>query len=477
MTSSAPAVGRIAFVDTELSASPVCRHGPTLLLQDVDTNGRYYCCSSCRKRKDCDFHMTEEEWIVTQSKPKLMAKYRRRVSHLMATESEKYFYDKRVKQLERMEFCRNCSLIISTTDSLSDHKTHELMCGISGRQLRRPTKLMNSLTDNRFCAQYLFSKQTIRTHELMCGISGRQLRRPTKLMNSLTDNRFCAQYLFSKQTIRVLMNEILVKNQFSRVVCIGCPSLHEYIDCHKNALNMKSLLLDIDCRYKQFYSPKKYLKYNLFNNYFFGGVKDEKTFRRFIANSVKEPIVVLIDPPFGGLIDPMAKTIDKISEIWRKYHQISDESIKIPVLLFFPYFNEHRIKTTIPVLSMSDFMVDYENHRKFKATDSGRKFGSPVRIFTNIKLSSIVLPETDGYYYCDYCEKYISENNKHCFECNDCTARDGKPYNHCYQCKRCVKNTWNHCNRCGYCHLIQHSCTRHPFEDKSEIIVNKKRKH
>ena len=428
----------IKLLDSDFSANPVCSHGPTLLFEDIDCK-RFYSCSSCRNRNDCDFYMSAEEWIKIQSSVELQNKYSKNVSVLTSESKNNYFYDKRVRKMSKNEikFCQNCSLIISSKDQLIGHKRHEILSEINRKLLRNPTELMNSLTNNKFCAQYLFSNQTK----------------------------------------KFLINEIIMKNGFNRVISIGCPTVHEYIECRKNRLKIKSILLDIDDRYKQFYSSKKFLKYNLFNNYFFDEIKGQKTFHKFIEDSAKESIILIVDPPFGGLIEAMAKTIEKISEIWRKTKQITDKSQMIPILLFFPYFNEKRITTTIPSLRMSDFMVDYRNHSKFHSNSSGRKFGSPVRIFTNIQLSSIVLPETDGYHYCDNCIKYVSKNNKHCFECKDCTARDGKPYNHCYKCKKCVKQTWNHCNRCDICHLKQQLCPKIRTEFNCIQSSNKKRKH
>ncbi|XP_054152431.1 rRNA N6-adenosine-methyltransferase ZCCHC4-like [Oppia nitens] len=419
---SSTSVGRIRLIDTDLLVNPECIHGPTLLFEDIDNkNKRFYSCSSCRTRKDCPFYLTAQEWQTIQCKKQLKIKFQRQLQQTKNEINLKYSYDKNLMKLSSngLKFCRNCSLIIGTEDVLSDHKTHYIVSDITEQQLKSPTKLMTSLTDNKFCAQYLFADQTI----------------------------------------KFIVNDIIVKNKFTSVICIGCPTIHEHLTSGRID-NIKSILLDIDDRYKQFYSPKKFLKFNLFNNYFFNGTRDETTFMRFIEKSTKESIVIIVDPPFGGLIEAMAKTLRKFSDIWRKYHSIADENETLPIMLIFPYFNEKRITDKIPGLLMSDYLVDYQNHNKFNDTNSGRKFGSPVRIFTNISLKLIELPKADGYYYCDYCCKYVSKNNKHCFQCNDCTARDGKPYKHCNVCKRCVKNTWNHCKLCSHCHLMQEICKR-----------------
>ena len=422
-----PNSGHIRLVDSDLSTNPICSHGPTLLFED-DNRDKYYSCSSCRNRNDCDFYITYEEWHKSRKTDDLKDKHSK-----SGSDSDcKYFYDKNIKFLSRddLKFCRNCSLIISSKDQLQHHKRHEVI-----------------------------------------HMSKRDMRCPTKLLNSLTNNKFCAQYLFTRDTKKFIVDNVIHTNGFKHVVCIGCPTIHEYIDCHKNKLNLKSILLDIDHRYKQFYSRKKFLRFNLFNNYFFDGPKAEKIFTNFVRQSTRDSIVVVMDPPFGGLVQAMANTIENISQMWRNLSNVSDESKLILTLLIFPYFNEKRITSRMPSFRISDYMVDYDNHKKFNSTASGRKFGSPVRLYTNIELSSIVLPETDGYYYCDYCLKYVSKNNKHCFECNDCTARDGKPYNHCYECRKCVKQTWNHCQSCSVCHLNQQHCTT---QSDSYVTQNKR---
>lgn len=45
---------------------------------------------------------------------------------------------------------------------------------------------------------------------------------------------------------------------------------------------------------------------------------------------------------------------------------------------------ESHILNSFPNFSMLDYKVDYDNHSLFTEKPSGRKNGSPVRIFTNI---------------------------------------------------------------------------------------------
>lgn len=71
--------------------------------------------------------------------------------------------------------------------------------------------------------------------------------------------------------------------------------------------------------------------------------------------------------------------------------------------------------------------------------------------------SLIKLPE-DGYRFCKACNKWVSEENKHCKICKACTSKNGETYVHCKICQRCVKPNWRHCQSCKRCALDNHKC-------------------
>lgn len=50
----------VEVIMDNLESHPLCLHGPTLLFSG--TKGRYFSCSSCRNKKDCTVHITEEDW-------------------------------------------------------------------------------------------------------------------------------------------------------------------------------------------------------------------------------------------------------------------------------------------------------------------------------------------------------------------------------------------------------------------------------
>lgn len=188
-------------------------------------------------------------------------------------------------------------------------------------------------------------------------------------------------------------------------MCIGAPRIHEYLI--NNEENTKTILLDIDKRYANFYDCKQFCLYNMFNNHFF--VPSSRTiFEDFLRNRLinylneltliniqlnysKEDILLITDPPFGGRIEPLAKTI---RSIWNLYstllykgkHKIDKDRSTFPVFFIFPYFMEPQIKNHLQEFNMCDYKVDYDNHPLFKDGPKGRKYGSPVRIFTNVDL-------------------------------------------------------------------------------------------
>lgn len=187
-------------------------------------------------------------------------------------------------------------------------------------------------------------------------------------------------------------------------------------------------------------------------------------------NDGKDTFIVC-DPPFGGRVEPMSRTLKTIEEQHKQWNKIEADGASLKIMFIFPYFMEPimRQKSNPPGidgglknLEMSDYKVDYENHPLFVTGSRGRKHGSPVRIFTNISLKLLELPLEDGYKFCAKCQKWVAPENKHCKKCNSCTSKDGRLYKHCDICKRCVKPTWKHCDTCERCVLEKHACGQKP---------------
>ncbi|XP_015682619.2 rRNA N6-adenosine-methyltransferase ZCCHC4 [Protobothrops mucrosquamatus] len=345
---------------------------------------RFYACSACRERKDCNFFQWEDEKI---SEARLSAREKYNRSHRPSkTHSDNV---KRYKEFialptPKRKFCQECQQLLLP----SEWERH------SG-------------------------------HPVLTGISAAQLGRPSQLLAALENKKTNAQYLFTDRSCRFLL-DLLVAQGFQRVLCVGTPRLHELIKLEaspKGQMAMKSLLLDIDFRYSQFYPQEDFCHYNMFNHYFFAG---EVSTTQVLCSASKD----------------------------------------LPILWIFPYFFESRILECFPSFTMLDYQVDYDNHALYKHGKRGRK-QSPVRIFTNISPSSIVLPAEEGYRFCPACQRYVSAQNQHCDICSSCPSKDGRRWTHCNLCKKCVKPSWVHCSICARCALSSHPCK----EDRSGCFV------
>jgi hypothetical protein len=322
------------------------------------------------------------------------------------------------------------------------------------------------------CGVLLVSSELVHhkanTHKVLSSLSRQQLRTPSRLLQALADKQLNAQYLFSDRTVDFLVN-VIVTLKKSAVLCVGTPRLFEAIRTFKAKqhetvdIHVTSLLLDIDYRLEQFFGPRDFCRYNMFNHHFFGGEESHNVYLEFLRAS--KDLLIVIDPPFGGLIDVLAFTMQSIVSDYNSCCQgLSVTVSSLPTLLFFPYFMEKRIISTLPSFTMLDYQVDYENHSSFCETsgdDGGNVKHSPVRIFTNLDAASVALPAADGYWFCVKCQRYSSSSNKHCDKCYSCTTKAGQTYVHCDVCHRCVKSTWIHCIDCNACELPGRHSTVH----------------
>lgn len=391
---------------------PSCPHGPCLMFERHTSNvlksgKRFFACSACRDRSICSFfHWVDdkfsdhkrEHWkqIIEASQPPFTHEEygRRRASF-------------RKLQQHKRKYCKTCSLLILPTDKKC-HEKHELVNDVSLEQLLQPSLLFHTLSNKKAEAQYFFT---------------------TKTINFVTS--------------------LLKKLNFTKLVLIGVPKMHEYLNSKQDEnIGLSSFLMDIDHRYMQFFDPEQFCQYNLFNNHFFNGKASKAKLYEFITESNEGKVAVLLDPPFGGLIDAISFSLKKLNKYWQVANRKSNLET-VPLLWFFPYFLEFRIVKNFPDLVMMDYKVEYSNHKTFGGK-AGSK-GSPIRIFTNIPTPVFTLPENEGYRYCKECQKYVSPENQHCKKCNKCTTKHGSTYKHCDKCHHCVKSSYVHCevhNRC-----------------------------
>ncbi|XP_008322197.1 rRNA N(6)-adenosine-methyltransferase ZCCHC4 [Cynoglossus semilaevis] len=400
--------------------APCCPHGPTLLFEKVSREGasgrRFYACSACRDRKDCSFFQWEDDKVSEARR--------------LAREAENKLHR---PQISHKEYCTRFKKFSSLS---SDEKIFCKEC---------QTLLLPVQRD-----AHLSHKRVVVTEA--------ELLRPSVLLSPMNNKKSNAQYLFTDRSANFLLDTLAALG-FRKVLCVGTPRLQELIklrNLEQKHKPMKSLLLDIDFRYAQFYSQDEFCHYNMFNHHFFGGKASSSILQSFLKESDGEKVVMVADPPFGGLVKPLANSFSLISQTWKKL-QGDVVDTDIPMLWVFPYFFEPRILECLPTLTMLDYQMDYDNHPLYKHGKTGRK-QSPVRLFTNICPKDVVLPKSEGYRFCSVCQRFVCVLNKHCAKCNVCPSKDGRQWKHCSACEKCVKPSWIHCQTCGRCALPDHPC-------------------
>ncbi|XP_068914450.1 rRNA N6-adenosine-methyltransferase ZCCHC4 [Tenebrio molitor] len=400
----------VGVIVEDLQSHPWCPHGPTLLFSRK-TDGikrNFFACSACRDRKLCPFFLYEDE----KNKYKAEIWEQERAKLLQGVDHRKRFLTlNQIRQLPPNEraYCHTCSSF-QLTKFWNKHENHELVKGVTDYQIDHPSEFLPPLEDAK--------KE--------------------------------AQFLFSEASVKVIV-EMLKQLNCQKVISMGTPRIHEFVT--NNCSEMDSFLMDFDSRFHNFHGPLQFCWYNSFNNHFFLP-ESETFFSDFLKGSNSDPVLVL-DPPFGGRVEPLAHTINQINQ---KYKQLNKTERDLAVFWVFPYFMEPQILNSLPDFVMLDYKVDYENHPLFQDGVRARKFGSPVRIFTNVDASKIALPVDEGYKFCRDCKKWVSKENKHCSLCNSCTSKDGRSYVHCVKCERCVKPSWQHCEKCNRCCQPDHKC-------------------
>lgn len=157
----------------------------------------------------------------------------------------------------------------------------------------------------------------------------------------------------------------------------------------------------LTCLQAQFFPDKEFCHYNVFNHYFFDK-ENQQLFEEFMQDRVRDNVLVIVDPPFGGLVEVLLYTLDKIEHLWKNSEgwlqlsccvcqqvpqmmmlfvveycvtcayvsnnvnvnthsgkvtvNIADKGL-MPVFVFLPYFMEAKIKEHSSKYHMLDFKV------------------------------------------------------------------------------------------------------------------------
>ncbi|XP_062559995.1 rRNA N6-adenosine-methyltransferase ZCCHC4 [Armigeres subalbatus] len=384
--------------------NPCCQHGPTVLFHKTDQNNatieKYYACTASRDGK-CTFKLNATKSGTCNQNKK-------------TSEKRRDEYDKvRLAPVSQKVYCVQCQQLLLQSN-VEDHKSHKLLEKLSDDILRQPTRFLAPLSVDGNEAQYFFSDST-----LAC------------------------------------MENMLKQLNITKVICIGAPRFHEHLLVNAN---IKSILLDIDRRFHWFFDISEYLYYNMFNHFFFDGEEAEDIFKEYLnVNESADRLCIVTDPPFGCRTELLSYTIKRINQTYNGVNKVIQQIL--PTFWIFPYFMETYIRKEMPSMEMSDYHVNYTNHRTYHSGEKGLKHGSPVRLFTNVSLDNFQLPAKEGYRWCVECQKSVHKTNKHCRICKKCPSKNGATYRHCTKCNWCVKPNYAHCTPCGRCTQVQgHKC-------------------
>ena len=111
----------------------------------------------------------------------------------------------------------------------------------------------------------------------------------------------------------------------------------------------------------------------MFNHFFFGSHRSEKAFQSFVR---REGLLLVMDPPFGGLAEVLAASVKTIWDVWSKAH--SDGKIywikwKTECLVFPKVRNNLSYSTTVDcfelyLLSLHSFCYRSQIHVQCTST-------------------------------------------------------------------------------------------------------------
>lgn len=209
-------------------------------------------------------------------------------------------------------------------------------------------------------------------------------------------------------------------------------------------MQIPSFLLDLDKRFYNFCSDTEFASFNMCNGHFLEGDSKKLKFLEFLKG---EPPLIFLDPPFACRTEPIIYTLKILENLYSTENKNSHSIL--PKMWVFPYYFEHYIQNFMPELEMCAFKVNYTNHKLFSDQDGSRKFGSPIRFFTNMSLEHINLG--NGYKFCKLCRIFVGSEDKHCNICRTCPSKNGQTYRHCKDCGICVKPNYLHCKKCRRC--------------------------
>ena len=71
---------------------------------------------------------------------------------------------------------------------------------------------------------------------------------------------------------------------------------------------------------------ESFLLYNMFNHHFFEGVDSQTVYKKFLTDG-KNKIALVMDPPFGGKVDVIANTVEKIASDYQQLNKLNSSDL------------------------------------------------------------------------------------------------------------------------------------------------------
>ena len=79
--------------------------------------------------------------------------------------------------------------------------------------------------------------------------------------------------------------------------------------CSQSLLRLLSACFPLQA---QFFGPESYQQFNLFTSFFYDTSDGQKYCEHFLHSETHDKIVLIIDPPFGGMTDIIANTMRQL---------------------------------------------------------------------------------------------------------------------------------------------------------------------
>ncbi|KAL8586233.1 hypothetical protein ACOMHN_021498 [Nucella lapillus] len=328
------------IVENQPGEAPCCPHGPALLFERYTKSKetrKFYACSAFRDRKMCRFFRWADDAAGRKKgdDPHSTDPIDVGLGHpLTHSEYRKRYQQFKKQPVSQRSLCSPCGLLL-LTEEVKEHEG--------------------------------------KGHLIKGGITKAALQRPTSLFEPQEDNKTYAQYLFTDPVVQFIVDRLEKLNNKTHILCLGTPRLHEAVSTmgREGQTKMTSLLMDLDCRYAQVLSEKTFCRYNMFNHHFFdaGGADRFKSFVREGGAG----LVLVTDPPFGGMVEALGATFTKIEDTWRTEAQTDS---RLPMVWFFPYFMEKRVLECSPALTM----LDYKDGTTYRHCESCQRCVKSTRV-------------------------------------------------------------------------------------------------